>query len=448
MQQGQLALPEENQLKPFQWRFVFTAGMGFFTDAYDLFIIGVVTLLLTPLWGLTTGQLALLNAASLASAAFGAIFFGFLADKFGRKKMYGWEVAILFWSAILSAFAPNFTCLLIARVLVGLGIGGDYPSSAIIASEHASSSGRGFLVLMVFAMQAIGLIVGPLLASALLLTHLPLSLIWRLLLGFGAIPAIAVFYLRRNIKETPHYLRSQSTVCVASRLVTDLVKPGNNGHLPAFQAQKLFSKKWLMCLLGTAGSWFLFDIAFYGNSVSATLLLKTLNPHGDLVSHTLISALIFFLFAMPGYFLAAHWVDQIGRKVLQWLGFTMMALMYLLIALVPGVMQDVIPFVLIFGMSFFFVNFGPNTTTFLIPSEIYPTNIRARAHGISAALGKLGAFVGVFALPFILKFYGIAKVFELLAIVCLLGWITTSFLPEMATKSLEETEIKQASEVS
>lgn len=447
MHQGQLALSGENQLKPFQWRFIFTAGMGFFTDAYDLFIIGVVTTLLTPLWGLTTAQLALLNAASLTSAAFGAIFFGFLADKFGRKT-YGWEVAILFWSAILSAFAPNFVCLLIARILVGLGIGGDYPSSAMIASEHAGNSRRGFLVLMVFAMQAIGLIFGPLLASALLLTHLPLGIIWRLLLGFGAIPTIAVFYLRRNIKETPHYLRTQSTVCVASRLVTDLVKSGSNGHSPEFHAQKLFSKKWMPCLIGTAGSWFLFDVAFYGNSVSATLLLKTLNPYGDLVSHTLISALIFLLFAMPGYFLAAYWVDQIGRKVLQWLGFTMMALMYLLIAVVPGVLQEAIPFVLIFGMSFFFVNFGPNTTTFLIPSEIYPTNIRARAHGISAALGKLGAFVGVFTLPFILEFYGVARVFELLAGVCVLGWFTTMLLPEMSNRSLDETEVKQTVDVS
>jgi PHS family inorganic phosphate transporter-like MFS transporter len=86
---------EEENVKSFHWRIIFTAGMGFFTDAYDLFIIGVVTSLLRPLWHLTTWQLATLNGASLAAAAFGAVIFGMLSDKLGRKKMYGIEVAIL-----------------------------------------------------------------------------------------------------------------------------------------------------------------------------------------------------------------------------------------------------------------------------------------------------------------------------------------------------------------
>ncbi len=139
------------------WRIIVTAGIGFFTDAYDLFVIGVVTAILAPIWHLTTTQLALLNGSSLAAAACGAIIFGTLSDKLGRKKMYGIEVVILFIGAILSALAPSFTFLLIARLLVGFGIGGDYPSSAVIASEHSSTHNRGYTVLLVFAMQAIGL---------------------------------------------------------------------------------------------------------------------------------------------------------------------------------------------------------------------------------------------------------------------------------------------------
>ena len=107
---------DEQKIRLFHWRIVITAGMGFFTDAYDLFIIGVVTALLVPLWHLTTVQLSLLNGAALASAALGALLFGRLADQFGRKMMYGFEVLILFVGAILSAVSPSYTVLLISRI--------------------------------------------------------------------------------------------------------------------------------------------------------------------------------------------------------------------------------------------------------------------------------------------------------------------------------------------
>src|SRR3990167_5892151 len=215
------ALDEQEISRP-HLRMIITAGMGFFTDAYDLFVIGVVTALLSPIWHLTTGQISLLNGASLASAAFGAIFFGWCADKFGRKKMYGVEVMILFIGAILSAMSPSYAFLLLSRILVGFGIGGDYPSSAVVASEHANRKNRGFLVLLVFAMQALGLIVGPLTASLLMALHISQEVVWRLLLALGAIPAASVFYLRRKISETPRFLLSKKSPFEVSRVISEL----------------------------------------------------------------------------------------------------------------------------------------------------------------------------------------------------------------------------------
>jgi PHS family inorganic phosphate transporter-like MFS transporter len=439
--QLELAILDESQVRSFQWRLLITAGMGFFTDAYDLFIIGIVTALLMPIWHLTIVQLAILNGASLVSAAGGAIFFGILSDKLGRKRMYGFEILILFIGALLSAASISFTMLLIARAIVGFGIGGDYPSSAVIASESAGRKHRGFFVLLVFAMQAVGLMVGPLLASLLLLTKIPHELAWRLLLAFGAIPAAFVFYLRRRIQESPRYLLTQSPVEV-SRVITDLASDNNDATTKvAFKQQKLWSKKWLPLLIGTAGAWFFLDVAFYGNSISLMMILKNLDPSGHIVQHTLISALIFLICAVPGYFLAAAYVDRIGRKRLQFLGFAMMGLMYALIALVPAVTHNIPLFLVIFGLSFFFVNFGPNTTTFLIPSEIYPANLRAKAHGISAAIGKLGAFAGAFALPFILHNYGASFALGLMAFVCVAGFMTTFLVPEMAGVSVDSTEV-------
>src|SRR5579875_4174392 len=110
---------DEVSLGRSHWKTVITAGMGFFTDAYDLFIIGTVTAILTPLWHLSPTQLALLNSTSLAAAAVGAVVFGRLMDRLGRKTMYGVEVILLTLGAVLSALAPSFGWLLVCRIMVG-----------------------------------------------------------------------------------------------------------------------------------------------------------------------------------------------------------------------------------------------------------------------------------------------------------------------------------------
>ena len=131
---GTFAALDDSKITRFQYKIMFISGMGFFTDAYDLFIIGIVVDLLKPQWHLSTGQVSLLNSATLAASALGAVIFGRVADILGRKKIYGYEVLILAIGAIASALSPNYTFLLVSRVVLGIGIGGDYPVSATIMS--------------------------------------------------------------------------------------------------------------------------------------------------------------------------------------------------------------------------------------------------------------------------------------------------------------------------
>ena len=204
-QPGTFTALDDAKVNRFQMKIMFVSGMGFFTDAYDLFVIGIVVKILTDQWHLSATQISLLSSTTLAASAVGALLFGRVADMVGRKKMYGFEVLILAAGAIASAFSPNITWLLIFRIILGIGIGGDYPVSATIMSEYAGKSSRGKLVGLVFAMQAAGLIVGPLVAVILLAVGVDHNLVWRLLLGLGAIPGLAVFYLRRQIHETPRF---------------------------------------------------------------------------------------------------------------------------------------------------------------------------------------------------------------------------------------------------
>ena len=452
---------DEAEITQKHWLTVLTAGMGFFTDAYDLFIIGTVTVLLTPIFHLSTGQISLLNSISLLASVLGALVFGRLMDRLGRKRVYGLEVALLSIGAVLSALSWSFTSLFIFRLIVGIGVGGDYATSAVITSEYANRKSRGRLVGTVFSMQAFGLIAGPAIASILLAAGVSDHTAWRLMLGLGAIPAISVVYLRRKIKETPRFrLAVEGDAAGAAAAVSWTLGTGStagvasgNGRVDAVAAtggqrqggqrqgglSRLASRPFLLRLVGTAGSWFLLDVAFYGNSVSSPLILKQLEPQGTLLTHTLTSLAIFVVAAFPGYWTAVWLMDRIGRKRIQWQGFTMMALAFGAIGLIPGAATDTAPFLVLFGISYFFVEFGPNVTTFVCPSEVFPTSVRGIGDGISAGSGKFGAFLGALIVPHLLKSIGISGVMEIMAVVSLVGIaLTLVALPESKGKTLEE----------
>ncbi len=430
------------------WKIMFISGMGFFTDAYDLFIIGVVMALVKPIWH--TGKLeeSLVESTALLASAFGALLFGRVADMVGRKRIYGVEVLVLAAGAIGCAFSPNIWWLIGLRFILGIGIGGDYPVSATIMSEYAGKASRGMLVTLVFAMQAAGLILGPLFASALLATSMSHDLIWRILVGFGAVPALAVYYARRHLKETPRFLAA------SGQEEDDKGKLSRAKHFDKAQHSVSFwdgyhrlvnDKLLLLRLIGASAAWFLMDAAYYGNTVSSPLVLSALNSDHTLLQKTLTQLGVFTVFAAPGYAVAALTMDRLGRKTIQVLGFGMMAVTFCLLAFIPNIQKMVIPFLIIYGFSFFFTEFGPNATTFVYPSEIFPVRVRTTGHGIAAAMGKLGGFLGVFAFPYLLHWKGLLGAESAAAIASVLGLIVTvTMLPETKGKSLEQIETEAA----
>jgi MFS transporter, PHS family, inorganic phosphate transporter len=258
---------DESRFNRFQLKIMFVSGMGFFTDAYDLFVIGIVVALLTKQWHLSTNQVSWVNSATLLASAVGAIVFGRIADILGRKRIYGYEVLILAIGAIASALSPNYTFLLVCRIVLGIGIGGDYPVSATIMSEYSGKQTRGRMVGLVFAMQGAGLIVGPLVAAILLGSGLSDNATWRILLGLGAIPGLAVFYLRRQIHETPRFAVAGGAADEAAAAI-DHATGVTRGPRAAPESRARFTqgpldgfailgrhRRMLLWLIGTAGAW-------------------------------------------------------------------------------------------------------------------------------------------------------------------------------------------------
>ncbi|HZQ43136.1 MAG TPA: MFS transporter [Acidobacteriaceae bacterium] len=433
------------------WKVLFISGMGFFTDAYDLFIIGVVMALIRPVWHVNRLEEGLVESSALLASAFGAILFGRLGDMLGRKRIYGLEVLILAAGALGCAFSPNIWWLIGLRFILGIGIGGDYPVSATIMAEYAGKDSRGLLVTLVFTMQAVGLILGPLFASALLATHLAHVLIWRVLLGFGAIPALGVYWSRRNLKETPRFLAA------AGRLEEDNRHLGNSPHFKRVPKRSPFwdgfhrlvsDRRLRRRLIGASAAWFLMDAAYYGNTVSSPLVLSALHGDHTLLRKTLTQLVVFVVFAAPGYAVAVFTMDRLGRKVIQLLGFAVMTVTFALLAFIPNIEAMTMPFLLIYGLSFFFTEFGPNATTFVYPSEIFPVRVRTTGHGISAAMGKLGGFLGVFLFPFLMHWSGLSGAEAAAAVASLIGFfVTARMLPETKGKSLEEIEREEVSTV-
>ena len=459
----------------------YTAGMGFFTDAYDLLIIGYILATITDAYkyagikilGFTEYLfgpnadfwIGLLASSAIWTAIAGQLLFGYLGDRIGRKAIYGVEATILSLGALLSALAWNLPALIAFRMFMGFGIGGDYPISATIMSEYANVKDRGKLVALVFANQALGSIAAAVvgIVSALVL---PPDIAWRVMAGIGAIPAATVIYLRRKVPETPRYsLLVKGNLQEAQKAAQILgAKLDMNKPIVAKRIgiRDFFSKYGLL-LLGTAGTWFILDIAFYGTGVYSAAVLAPIfgNPFPSHITATLslsqfqsdLAKALFlgavpYLVGFPGYFTAVALMDKLGRKIIQLQGFSMMAIIYVIVAsiaivnskgLISGFLIPAEIAFAIYSLSFFFIDFGPNTTTFVIPAEVYPVRYRTTGHGISAASGKLGAAITVYLFPALVSSIGIKNILIMLAIVSIIGAILTwAFVPEPKQKSLEE----------
>jgi MFS transporter, PHS family, inorganic phosphate transporter len=435
-----IAALDEAALGRVHLRAVVASGTGFFTDAYDLFVIGIASTLITAQWHLSPGRLALLNSTMLAAAFCGALVFGRFADVVGRKRVYWLVAAIMVVGALGSALAPSFWVLIVFRFVLGFGVGGDYPVSAVMVSEYANRKDRGKLVGMVFGTQALGLIVGPLVALALLGAGAGDGTAWRVMLGLGAVPAAAVIWLRSRMPESPRYqARARRPAGDAAR--RPRLAPGDTAGAagPALGLHAfLTSRRYLIMLAGTAGTWFLLDYAYYGNTISTPQILSLISPGASVTHRIALQLAIFAVAAVPGYALAIACMDRIGHRRLQLTGFAMMAACFGVIAAVPGLTTTVAPFLLVYGISYFFTEFGPNMTTFVLPSELYPAAMRATGHGISAGVGKLGAFIGVFLFPVLQSSLGLRGTLLLTAGVSVAGLALTLVLPEPAGRSLDD----------
>jgi MFS family permease len=453
-------------------KFWLLAALGILLDGFDFFVIGIANPLIKKQYDLDPVMLGLVSAAAIVGAIFGAGLLGPLADRLGRRRIFRIDLWMFVIFSIACAFAPSVEMLIVFRFLVGVAIGLDYPIAASYLSEVLPKAARGKWLVGAFSLQAVGILLAAAVGLVILYgvaaeaagsaTDAQVNLAWRIMLGAGVIPALVIIWLRRSTPESPRWLaqngREEEAAQVAEELtgvpiiVTDKDRErrieSSEGLRSLFQPA-LFKRNMLRRTIFTSVPWFLMDIATYGVGIFTPTLLAAIFISGansnfiadDITTTAGTAALDIFL--PLGFLLAIILVDRIGRIPLQIAGFAMMAVALTILAvanLLPGGADKNVAIVFIgFAIFNFFMNAGPNATTYALPVEVFPAEMRAAGHGFAAAAAKLGAAIGVFVFPILLADIGeTALLFGLAGASLAALLVTAIFRIETRGRALEE----------
>lgn len=449
------------ELRPTHWRIWFLSAMGVFLDGFDLFIVAVAMPLIVANLSPSPAMQGLIGASAVLGAIVGASLLGHLTDRWGRKYLYLVDLSIFIVFAVLSGFAWDTYSLIAFRFLLGIGIGADYPICASYVTEFMPARIRGRMLVGAFSFQALGM-VGAAVTGLLLLNVFPSQECWRLMMVAGAIPAGIVLVFRLSVPESARWCLRHGEIAKAVQILNQVI-PGKEKEIESAVAVEqqeltstqetlkywvLFSHRYIRRTILASIPWFLMDIATYGVGLFTPLILATIafgtSPKSTLAAEYLAieQAVFLDLFLILGFIINIFLVDKWGRIKLQVLGFAGMALGLIVLAaaeLLPGASPIHVPLVLA-GFTIFnlLMNMGPNATTFVLPAELFPTEVRASGHGFAAGSAKLGGAVGAFFLPLLTSWSGAPTTILIMAIVSLLGLIVTlAYKLETKGQSLE-----------
>ncbi|KAK8576549.1 hypothetical protein V6N13_032470 [Hibiscus sabdariffa] len=205
-------------------------------------------------------------------------------------------------------------------------------------------------------------------------------------------------------------------------------------------------------LIGTMTTWFLLDIAFYSQNltqkdifpvIGLTRKASLINAIEEVYETSRVMFIVALIGTFPGYWFTVLFIEKLGCFTIQLVGFFMMSIFILILSTRYQYFRDEykLLFFVLYGLNFFFANFGPNSTTFVLPAELFPTRLRSTCHVLSAAVGKAGAMIWAFVIQLYTldgKDDHIKTALTILAFTNMLGFGSTILVPETKGRSLEE----------
>lgn len=445
------ALPSTaiDSVTPAMRRLLWVSVSGVFLDGYDISIIGLGLLQVKGQFHALPWQLGLVGSAILIGNFLGALIFGRLSDRLGRRTVFIADVIFFLVFALLSGLAQNIWQLILWRFLLGVGIGGDYALASPIIAEAVPARRRGRLLVINWGLAWLsGEIVS--FAVGLLLLSVAGATAWRWMLASGALPALIVLLVRRSMPESARWLLTQGRDQEAQHAVEALTGssdverliPGATAYRAAETAvarASAWSELWGRFRRNT---WYgLLNYVFEGAPFYAlSVFLPTiLTEAGYAKSLTGVAEgnLILQITGLLGILLIYLWVDTRGRRFVNYWGY-------------GGVLGALLIYQLVFPpspallMALFIVIevavwLGPASTDNLLLGELWPTRIRGTGAGVGAAAGRLSAIAGTLGLPVLISAFGLRVALLLPALFCALGILNTALLGvETKGKTLEE----------
>lgn len=460
-------MTKNDPLSPVAWylRNAVLPGAGLGLEGYVLFSIGNLEPLFAATWPQCWGEnatqcsrnwVASVTYLEVIGIMVGQIGVGIIGDWIGRRWGLIQDALIMFvglvmltasWGVDLNGWV---ICYAWSLFFYGFGVGGEYPITATSSMENAVSAGklstredrlhRGRKVTTAFLMQGWGQLINQaLLIIMLLIFHHgsgdppygAAATQWTYRISF-AIPAVGTLWLA--------YYRTYKMRGASRQLQNAKRKHDVTGY--DVSSLKMTAHHFGGRLLATAGTWFCNDVFFYGNKLFQGQFIAVISNNPDSVIVTWLWDLCNVVVSLVGYYAASLLIDNklYGRKMMQQVGFFMCFVMFI----IPAFRYDyyshaegIHTFQAMYFISSFFNQFGPNSVTFLVAGEVFPTPIRASAHGFAACIGKAGALLASVLYNYIdtqTKFY-VVPWFGLVGM--LLTWL---FLPDTTGLDLKEQE--------
>lgn len=457
---------KEDPLSPVRWYFnnCVIPGAGLGLEGYVLFSIGNVTPLFEAVWPECWKDHTVCSKNWVSSVTYleiigiivGQVLVGFIGDGIGRRfgliqdagiMLLGLVMLIAGWGVNLNGWV---ICYAWSLFIYSIGVGGEYPMTATSGMEKGTSSlrastaedrlHRGRKVTQAFLMQGWGQFFNQVLLILLLLIfhhgtgnppYSKVSTQWTYRIAFAA-PALGTLWLV--------YYRTYKMPGPSKQLQETKRKSKVTGY--DVQSLKLTLKHFSPRLIATAGAWFANDVFFYGNKLFQGEFIKVISPENDSVMVGWLWNLVNVGVSLIGYYMASFFIDHklYGRNRMMQLGFLMDFILFVIPAFHYKYYtspEHIKEFQAMYFLSSFFNQFGPNAVTFLVAAEVFPTPVRATAHGFAAAAGKLGALLASVLYNYIdtqTKFY-VVPWFGLAGMV-----LTFLFLPDTTGLDLKEQD--------
>lgn len=381
------------------WTIV-AAGTGLFSDGYVNNSIGSVNTMLQILYPkVYSDSPAQSNVSSIAFAGtvLGQLAFGWWADHHSRKTgiLVSTYTLIVFtilcagsWGAGGSTYGM-LAALTAYRFFIGVAIGGEYAAGSTATAEASNVLSRGhrnrWFVLFTNFMIDSGFVVATFVPLVLLWIFKEgnLTPVWRLTLGLGAIPPLALLYLRTKFEESDQFKKNNM----------------KRSGIPHWLALKYYGPRLIVVSL----IWFIYDFSAYSFGIYSSTIINQIVPGGDLYK-TFGWNVVLNLFYIPGSFSGAFAADYLGPRLAVTIGMGLQAIIgFAMASQYETLKHHIGGFVVVYGIFLTCGEFGAGDQIGLIASKTSSSSIRGQYYGIAAAMGKIGAFVGTYVFPIIIK---------------------------------------------